>query len=156
MVLRTNLMPNLNLVQCSEFFRSIWTVCTTCWISLLRCIMKVKITSRIEKEYSKTTKNHPEIITKRKRKAAELAQNTNISKVIKRFTTLEFTYLDKWQFVLNFMGISFLWSWFCVQRKKISTKCVKKNPCHGLALTSVLYACCQAYFALDKDSKWPW
>ena len=56
----------------------IWTVCTTCSISLLPAIMKVTKTSTVEREYSKITKNHQKLITKRIYKAPCLAQYTKI------------------------------------------------------------------------------
>ena len=52
-------------------------------------------TSTIEREYSKTKKNHQKLITKCKRKAPYLVQYTKIGKVIKRFRTAAFTDLDQ-------------------------------------------------------------
>ena len=63
--------------------------------------MKVKRTSRVEWEYSKTKENHQKLITKRKRKAPYLAQYTKIGKVIKRFRTAANTDLDHYHFVLK-------------------------------------------------------
>ena len=71
--------------------------------------MKVKKTSTIEREYSKTKKNHQKSITKCKRKAPFLEQYTKIGKVIKRFRTAAFTDLDQWLFVLKLFGhVSFI------------------------------------------------
>ena len=61
-------------------------------------------TSTVEREYSKTKKNHQKLITKRKGRSPYLAQYTKIGKVIKRFWTAAFTYLNQWQFVLNLSG----------------------------------------------------
>ena len=89
--------------------RLIWTVCTTCAISLLLGIMNVTKTSTVESEYSKTTKDHQKLITKRIRKAPYLAQYTKVGKVIKRFRRAAFTDLDQWQFVLKLSGhLSFI------------------------------------------------
>ena len=88
---------NAKFEPCSvkrNFGRSILTVCTTCAISLLPGIMKVTKTSTVEREYSKTGKNHHKLITKRIRKAPYLAQYTAIGKVIKLFWTAAFTDLD--------------------------------------------------------------
>ena len=95
--------------------RSISTVCTTCTISLLPGIMKVKRTSTVEREYSKTKKNHKKLITKRIGKAPYLAQYTKIGKVIKSFRTAAFTDLGQWQFVLKLSGhVSFIILNLCV------------------------------------------
>ena len=66
-------------------------------------------TSKIEREYSKTKKNHQKLKTKRKRKAPYLAQYTQIGKVTKRFRTAALTDLDQWQFVPKLSGhVSFI------------------------------------------------
>ena len=52
-------------------------------------------TSTVEREYSRTKKNHQKLITKRKRKAPYLAQYTKICKVIKRFRKVAFIDLDQ-------------------------------------------------------------
>ena len=66
-------------------------------------------TSTIEREYSKSKKNHQKFITKRTRRAPYLAQYTSIDKVSKRFRTAAFTDLDQWQFVLKLSGhVSFI------------------------------------------------
>ena len=101
-----------------NFCRSIWTVCTTCTISLLPGVMKVKNTSTVEREYSKTKKNQRKLITKCKRKAPYLAQYTKIGKGIKRFRTAAFTDLDQWKFVKNFLGMFLSSPWICVQSRK--------------------------------------
>ena len=102
-VLRTNAKFEPGTVK-HNFCWSTWTVCTTSMISLLPVIMKVKKISTIEREYSKTKKNHLKIITKRKRRAPYLAQYTKIGKVIKRIRTAAFTDLDRWHFVLKLSG----------------------------------------------------
>ena len=100
MFLRTNPKFEPGAVK-RNFCRSIWMVCTTCTISLLPDILKVTKTTTVEREYSKTKKNHQKLIIKRKRKAPYLAQYTKIGKVIKCFRTAAFTDLDQWQFVLK-------------------------------------------------------
>ena len=57
--------------------------------------MKMEKISTVEREYSKTKKNHRKLITKRKRKAPYLAQYTKIGKVIKHFRIAAFTDLDQ-------------------------------------------------------------
>ena len=61
---------------------------------LLPGIMKAK-KKTVEREYSKTTTNHQKLITKRIGKAPYLAQHFKIGKVIKRFRTKAFTYIDQ-------------------------------------------------------------
>ena len=56
-VFRTNAKFKPGAVK-RNFWRLIWTVYTTCTISLFPGIMMVKKTSTIEREYSKTKKNH--------------------------------------------------------------------------------------------------
>ena len=114
-----------------NFCRSIWTVCTTCAISLLPKIMKVTKTSTMEREYSKITKHHQEVITKRKRKAPFLVQYTKIGKVIKRFRTAAFTDLGQWQFVLK---LSAHLSSVFKSRKKHWPRCVKIS-CQKISAT---------------------
>ena len=65
-VFRTNAKFEPSPVK-QNFCRSIWTVCTTCTVSLLLGNMKVKKTGTVEREYSKTSKNHQKSITKRVR-----------------------------------------------------------------------------------------
>ena len=103
--------------------RSIWTVCTTCTRSILPGIMKVKQTSTLARKYSKTTKNHQKLITKRIRKAPYLAQYTKIYKVIKRFRTAAFTDLDQCQFVLKLSRhLSFIILNLCTKWEETLTK----------------------------------
>ena len=108
-----------------NFCRSIWTLCTTCAISLLPGIIKVKKNSTVEREYSKTKKNHQKLITKRKRKAPYLTQYTEIDKVIKRFRTATFTDLHQWQFVLKLSGyVSFIiLNLFTQKEEKLTKMC---------------------------------
>ena len=61
-------------------------------------------TSTVEREYSKTKKNHHKLITEGKRKAPYLAKYTKFGKIIKRFRTAAFTDLDQWQIVLKLSG----------------------------------------------------
>ena len=49
----------------------------------------------VERECSKTTKNHQKLITKRTRKVRHLAQYIEIGKIIKRFRTAAFTDPDQ-------------------------------------------------------------
>ena len=117
-----------------NFCRSIWTVFTTFTISLLPGIMKVKTTSTIGREYSKTKKNHQKLITKPKRKAPYLSKYNKISNVIKRFRTAAFTNLDQWQFVLKLYGhVSVIIQNLCPKYKvKLTKMCsdiLSENKC---------------------------
>ena len=106
-----------------NFCRSIWTVCTACTISLLPGVMKVVKTSPVEREYSKTTKIHQKLITKRIYEVPYLAQYTKIGKVIKRFKTASFTDLDQWQLVLKLSGyLSFIILNLCTKLEETLTK----------------------------------
>ena len=82
-----------------------------------------KNTSMIEREYSKTKKNHQKLITKRKHKAPYLAKYTKIGKVIKCFRTAAFTDLDQWHFVLKLSGhVSFIILNLCTKKEEQLTK----------------------------------
>ena len=122
----TFLSTNAKFEPClvkQNFCRLILTVCTTCAISLLPVIMKVTKTTTVEREYSKTTKNHQKLITQRIREAPYLAQNTKIGKVIKRFRTATFTDLDQWQFVLKLLGhLSFIFLDLCTNWEETLTE----------------------------------
>ena len=102
-------MPNLNPVQWSETFVGRFErFARPARYLYFRVLWRWK-TSTVEREYSKTKKNHQKLITKHKRKAPYLAQYTKIGKVIKRFRTAAFTDLDQWQFVLKLSGhVSFI------------------------------------------------
>ena len=92
------LSTNAKFEPCSvkqNFCRSILTVCTTCAISLLPGMTKVTKMLTLEREYSKTTKNHQKLITQRIRDAPYLAQYSKIGKGIKRFRAAAFTDLDQ-------------------------------------------------------------
>ena len=90
-------------------------------------------TSTVEREYSKTKKNHQKLITKRKRKAPYLAQYTKIGKVIKRFRTAAFTDLDQWQFVLKLSGhVSCIILNLCAKWEELTKMCsdiMSENKC---------------------------
>ena len=112
----------LHMTLKRNFCRPIWTVCTTCAISLLPGFMKVTKTRTVEREYSKTTKILQKFKTKRLRKVPFPAQYT---KIIKRFRTVAFTDLDQWQFVIKLWGNLSSSSLICVQsRKKHWPRCV--------------------------------
>ena len=74
---------------------SILTVCTTCTLSLLPDIMKVKKSNTLEREYSKNNEKHQKLITNHISLAPHLAQYTKIGKVSKRFWTAAFTDFDQ-------------------------------------------------------------
>ena len=65
-----------------NFCRSILTVCTTCTISLLPGIVKLKDTSTVEREYSKNNEKSSEIDKKKNAnvKRPYLAQYTKIGR----------------------------------------------------------------------------
>ena len=117
-VVRDVFSTNAKFEPCSvkrSFGRSILTVCTTCAISLLPGIMQVTKSSKVEREYSKTTKNHQKLITKRIRKAPYLAQYTKLDKVIKRFRAAA---LINDSLSSNFRGVFLSSSWIFVQSRK--------------------------------------
>ena len=100
MFLRTNAKFEPGLVK-RNFYMSIWAVWTTCTIYLLLDIMKEKKTIMIDREYSKTTKNH-KLITKHIRKAH---------------------YLDERHFVLKLYGdLSVIFMNLCTKKKETMTK----------------------------------
>ena len=116
-------MQHLNLVQWSGsfagrfeqfarparylYFRALWR-----WKS-----------STVEREYSKTKKNHQKLITKNKRKASYLTQYNKIGKVIMRFLAAAFTDLDQWEFVLKFSRhVSFIILYLRTKKEEELTK----------------------------------
>ena len=111
---------NAKFEPCSvkrNFGRSTLTVCTTCAISLLPGIMKVTKTSTVEREYSKTRKNHHNLISKRLRKATW--HNTlKLAKSSSSFGQRPLLTLIIDSLSSNFRGIFLLSSWFCVQSRK--------------------------------------
>ena len=116
-------MTNLNPVQWSETFvgRCARFARTPWYLYVLPGIMKVKRTNTIDREYSKTTKNHQKLITKWIRKAPYLAQYTEIGKLIKRFRTATFTGLDQWELVWKLYG-HLSSSCICVEGEETLTK----------------------------------
>ena len=81
-------MSNLNTVQWSETFVGRFErFARPARYLYFRLSWRWKKTSTVDREYSKTKKNHQTLITKRIRKAPYLAQYTIIGKVIKRFRT---------------------------------------------------------------------
>ena len=79
-------MPNLNPVQWSKtFVGQFERFARPARYFYFRILWRWKKTSTIERESSKTKKNHQKLITKSKRKAPYLARYTKIGKVIKRF-----------------------------------------------------------------------
>ena len=136
----TFLSTNAKFEPClvkQNFCRLILTVCTTFAIFLLPVVMKVTKTTTVEREYSKTTKNHQKLITQRIREAPYLAQYTKIGKVIKLFRTVAFTDLDQWQFVLKLSGhLSFIFLDLCTKKEETLTeKCqymytLSENKCN--------------------------
>ena len=99
------------------FCRSIWTVCTTCTISLLPGIMKVKKTSTIDRELSKTTQNYQLLTTKRIRKAPYLPNILKLAKSSSAFGQRPLLTLINDSLSLNFMDIFLSSSWICVQSR---------------------------------------
>ena len=117
-------MPNLNPVQWSETFVGRFEqFARPAQYLYFRVLWRLKKTTTIEREYSKTKKNHQKLIRKRKRKAPYLAQCTQIGKVIQRFRTAAFTDLDQWQFVLKLSGhVSFIILNLCIEKEEELTK----------------------------------
>ena len=121
MFLRTNTKFESGSVK-QNFRVSIWTVCTTCTIALLPGI-KLEKTSTVERENSKAKKNHQKLITKRIRKALQLAQYTKLGKVIKCFRRAAFTDPVQWQFVLKLSGhLFFIILNLCTKLEETLTK----------------------------------
>ena len=117
-------MLNLNPVQWSEIFVGRFErFARPARYLYFRVLWRWKKNSTIDREYSKTTKNQQKLITKRIRKEPYLAQYTKIGKVIKRFRTAVFDYLDKWQFVLKLYGhLSFIIMNLCTKTEETQTK----------------------------------
>ena len=84
-------MPNLNPVQWTETFVGRFERFERPARYLYFWLIEGRKTSTVEREYSKTTKNHRKLIIKRIRKAPYLAQYTKIGKVTKRFWTAALT-----------------------------------------------------------------